>query len=98
MPGSTVNECRSFNLCTTVENGIGATQEHIGRGDIAEGFMVAVVVVMVDEGGHGPFQVPWKVVMLKADEVFEGTMVALNLALGHGMEGFAPDMANIEVR
>ncbi len=35
--------------------------------------------------------------IVKADDVFEGAVVALNLALGHGMVGFATNMANIDL-
>jgi hypothetical protein len=51
--------------------------------------VVTLLVVVLDESSNGLLQLPGKVVVFQTNDVVEGTMVALNLALGHGMKGFA---------
>jgi hypothetical protein len=47
--------------------------------------MVAVMVVVVDEGADGEVELAWKEVVLEQDAVLRGLVPALDLALGLGV-------------
>src|ERR1041384_6779588 len=56
-------------------------------GEIVQRLVVTLLVVMVNEPRNGLLQFPGKVMVLQTDDILERAVVALNLALGHGMEG-----------
>jgi hypothetical protein len=72
-----------------------ALEVHIGRGDVVEGFVVALVVVKVGKRLNYLFQVGRKVVVIKTDDIFERAVVALDFTLCHGMEGFTANMSEL---
>jgi hypothetical protein len=78
-----------FDLASSVEDALAATEVDVGRGEFVEALVVAVVVVVVDEGRDGPFEVTREIVILKQDAALQGQMPALDLALCHGMMGLA---------
>ena len=41
---------------------------HISRGDVIEGFVVTMIIVMVDEGGNGLLQLPGEIEVLQTEE------------------------------
>ena len=43
---------------SSVENALTAPEVDIGRGEIVDALVVAVVVVVIDEGHDGAFEVP----------------------------------------
>ena len=71
------------------EHLLGSAKVNISRGEIVQGLVVTLVVVMLDERGNGLFELPGEIVVLQANNVFERAMPALNLALGHGMVGLS---------
>ena len=48
------------------------------------------MIVLLDEAGDSPFDLPWAVVLLESHDVLEGLMVPFDLALRHGMIRRAP--------
>src|SRR5258707_8091077 len=64
-----------------------ATEKHVGWREIAERLMVALLIVVFDEGGYSLLQLPGKIVMLQANHVFNGTVIPLDFALGLWMIG-----------
>ena len=56
--------------------------------------MVAVVVVMIDEGGDLVFEVARQIVVFQQDPVLQGLMPALDLALGLRVIGCAADVVH----
>ncbi len=54
----------------------------ICRRQVAQTLVVAVVVVVIDEGADLPFQVAGQEVVLQRNPVLHGLMPALDLALG----------------
>ena len=64
----------------------------VSRGDVADTLMVAVVVVVIDEGADLAFQITRQEVVLQQDAVLQRLMPALDLALGLGVIGCAANM------
>jgi hypothetical protein len=54
---ASVVDCGEFDLAPFVEDALPATEVDIGRGEIVEALMVTMVVVVIDEGRDGPFEV-----------------------------------------
>src|SRR5260221_14136393 len=96
MLGATQDKGGTFNLVTLGLNLSCPPKEHVCRGHIVEGLVVTAIVIVVDKVLKGLLEFPGEVVIAKADDVFEGAVVALNLALGHGMAGFPTNMPNID--
>ena len=57
--------------------------------------MIALLIVVVDEIGDSLLKLPGEIVVLKADDIFQGAMVALDFTLRHGMEGFATNVGQL---
>ena len=74
------------------EDGFPAAEVDVSWGQVADALVVAVVVIVVDEGGDGGFEFPFEEVVLEQDSVFEGLVPALNLSLGLGMHRRAADV------
>ena len=64
------------------QDGFAAPEVDVSRGQVADALVVAVVVVVVDEGGDGGFQGTFEEVVFQQNAVLEGLVPALNLALG----------------
>jgi hypothetical protein len=56
------------------QDGFAAPKVDISWGQVADALVVAMVVVMVDEGGDGGFKLPFEEVVFEQDAVFEGLM------------------------
>lgn len=59
---------------------------------VAQAFMVALVIIVLDEGLDLGFEVAGQEVVFEQDAVFEGLVPAFDLALGPGMIGRAAHM------
>ena len=68
------------------------TEVDIGRGDVTERFVVAMVVVVFDKVGDFSFKLPRIIVAPKRHQVFHGTVIALDFALCHRVMRSAADM------
>ena len=64
----------------------------IGRGDVTQRLVVAMIVVVFDKMGDFSFELPGVVLAPQRHQVFHGAVVALDLALCHRMIGNAADM------
>ena len=69
----------------------------VGGRDVPDAFVIALVIVMLDESGDLVFQMPWQVIVLQQDTVFQGLMPTLDLALGLGMMWRTADMVHLLV-
>ena len=63
------------------------------RGNIAQPFVIAAVVVIFDEASNGFFQFTGHLMRHQIDFSFKGTMVPLDLAIGLRMEGRGSDVS-----
>ena len=64
----------------------------IGRGDVTQRLVVAMIVLVFDKTGDFSFELPRVVVAPQRHQVFHGAVVALDLALCHRVIGSAADM------
>ena len=74
-----------------------ASKVDVGGCQIAEAFVVSVVVVMIDEGGDGGLKFALQIVVFQKDAVLEGLVPALDLALRLGMIGRTADVIHAVV-
>ena len=84
----------SFDPFTLFDDGWGPAEVGVGRGHVCQALMIAPVVVVLDEGADLGLEVAGQEVVLEQDAVLHGLVPALDLALGLGMHGSAPDMAH----
>lgn len=83
----------SFDPFSFQQDGVASAEVDVGWCQIADGLVVTLVVVVVDEGLDLSLQVAGQLVVLEQDAVLQCLVPALDLALSLGMEGSAPDMA-----
>ncbi len=69
----------------------------VSGGEVADTLMVAVVIVVIDEGADLAFQITRQEVVLQQDAVLQRLMPALDLALGLGVIGCDANMVYFPV-
>ena len=84
----------SLDAFAVEQDGLAAAEVDIGRGQVAQALMVAVMVVVGDEGLDLGLERAGQVVVLEQDAVLQGLVPALDLALGLRMAGRAADMVD----
>ena len=87
----------AFDPSTLQLDGLTASEIDIGRREIAQDIVIAVLVVMLNEGLDMVFQIPGQIVALQKNAVLQRLMPAFNLALCHGVVGRAADMLEVAV-
>src|SRR5690349_20730748 len=85
-----VLDALSFEL-----DGLRSAEVDIGGCHVAQAFVVAAVVVMLNEGLDLCFEVTGKIVVLEQDAVLQRLMPALDLALGLRMTWRAAKMLDL---
>ena len=73
---------------------LSATAVDIRRSEVMKALVVTPCVVVIDELAEARFQLTGQIVVLEQDLVLHGAVVALDLALGHRVIGFAPGMGH----
>lgn len=63
-------------------DGLGAPEVNIGGCDVAEAFVIPLLIVILDDGVNLVFQISRQVIVFRQDPVFERLMPAFDLALG----------------
>ena len=86
-----------FNSPPLSQDGFAATEVDVGRGQVADAFVVTVVVVVVDEGGDCGFKFPFEQAVFEQDALLEGLVPALDFALLPGMHRRAANMFHVLV-
>ena len=84
----------AFDPFALFDDGFGPAKIGVGWCHVVEALVITPVVVMLDEGTDLSLQVAGQEVIFQEDAVFKGLMPTLDLALGLGMHGGAPDMAH----
>jgi hypothetical protein len=64
------------------EDGLAAPEVDVSRSEFVEALVIAVMVVVLDEGGDLELEIAGQVVVFKQDAILERLMPALDLALG----------------
>ena len=84
----------SFDPFALSDDGCGPSEVGVGRGHVVQAFMVALMVVVLDEGLDLDLKVARQEVVFQQNTVLQGLMPALDLALRLRMEGGSTDMAH----
>ena len=87
----------SFDPFSFEQDGVASSEVDVGRCEVADGLVVTLVVVVIDEGIDLSLEIAGQVVVLKQDAVLQRLVLAFDLALGLGMEGSAPDVRDATV-
>ena len=82
----------SFDPFSFQQDGIAAAEVDVGGCQVADGLVVTLVVVVIDEGVDLGLEIARQIVVLEQDAVLQRLVPALDLALGLGMEGSATDV------
>ena len=88
-------ECLSLDPFSSLDDCWCPAEVGIGGCDVVEALVVALVVVMLDEGLDLLFEIAGQEVILQQHTVFERLMPALDLALGLWVEGCAAHVAHL---
>ena len=86
-----------FDLFSFQQDGLAAPEVDIGRRGVAQALVVAVIIVVADEGPDLCLQVARQIVIFQKDAVLQGLMPTLDLALGLRMIGSAANVLHIAV-
>ena len=70
----------SFDPFSCPQDGLTAPEVDIGRCEIAQALVIAVVVVVLDEGRDLVLQIAGQIIALQKDAVLQGLMPGLDLA------------------
>lgn len=81
-----------FDLLSAFEDGFVPAQADVGRCETAQALVIAMMVVVHDEGRHGLLERPGQVIILEQDAVLHGQVPALDLALCLRMSQSATDV------
>ena len=87
----------SFDPFSFQQDGVAVAEVNIGRCQVGDGLVVTLVVVVIDEGIDLGLEIARQIVVLEQDAVLQRLVSALDLSLGLGMEGSAPDVADAAV-
>jgi hypothetical protein len=63
-------------------------------GDVVQGFVVPVVVIVTHEPCDFLGQFPGEVIVLKLDDIFHGPVIPFDLSLGHRVIGCLSGMSH----
>ncbi len=80
----------SFDLLPFHQDDPAASECDVGWCEVVEALVVALVIVVRDEGLDPGFEITRQVIVLEQDAVLQGLMPALDLALGLRMVGARP--------
>ena len=82
----------AFDPFAFEQDGLAAPEVDVGRGQIADAFVVSTMVVMIDECRDLRFEVFREVVVFEQDAIFQRLVPALDLALGLRMSRCAVNL------
>ena len=77
MVQATVLDDQFLDLLPPFDNGGVAPEVGVGWCDVVQALVVAVVIVVIDEGADLVFEIPWQIIVLQQNAVFQGLISAL---------------------
>jgi len=90
-------ECLSFDPFSFQQDGLAWSEVDIGGREVAEALVIALVIVVRDEGIDLCFEMAGQIVVLEQDAVLQGLMPAFDLALGLRVIGRPTNMIHFSV-
>ena len=85
----------AFGPFAAVEDGLSAPEVDVGGCEIAQAFVVATVIVVLDEAADMGFEIAGQIVVFEQDAVLERLVLTLNLALRLRMVRCSPHMLHV---
>ena len=82
----------SFDPFSVQQDGLASPEVDVGRGQVADAFVISAVIVMFDECRDLRFEVVGEEVVFEQDAVLERLVPALDLSLRLRMAGSAVDL------
>ena len=86
-----------LDLFRPFDNGGVTPEVGVGWCDVIDALVVAVVIVMLDEGADLVFKVARQEIVFQQDLVLEGLMPALDLTLGLRVVGSPSNMVHVVI-
>ena len=90
-------ECLLFDPFSFQQDDLASSEVDIGGREVAEALVIALVIIVRDEGIDLRFEMAGQIVVLKQDAVLQGLMPAFDLALGLRVIGCATNMIHAVV-
>ena len=90
-------DCLSLDPFSLQQDGLAAPEVDVGGGEIVEAFVIAPMVVALDEGCDLGLEIAWQEVVLQEDAVLQGLVPALDLALGLRMARRAAGVIDVAI-
>jgi hypothetical protein len=87
----------AFDPFSFKQDGLATPEVDFGRRQVGDALVVSKVVVVSDEGADLVLEIARQVVVLEQDAVLEDLMLALDLALGLGVQWRPADMIHATV-
>ena len=84
----------SFDPFSLFPDGLSPSEVDIGRDQVIDALVIAVVVVVIHEGFNAGLKIYGEAIVFQQDAVLQGLVSSFNLALGLGVIRYAPDMAH----
>ena len=88
-PQATIGNGLSLDPFSSCQDGVAAAEVDVGRGEVVDALVVAVVVIVGDEGRDLGFEMAGQEVIFQQNAVLQGLVPALDLALDHRVIGRA---------
>ena len=85
----------SFDLLPFQQNGLASPEVDIGRCQIVQALVMALMIVVRDEGLDLGFEITGQIVVLEQNAVLQGLMPSLDLSLGLRMIGCATGVPHV---
>ena len=82
---ATFFDCVAFDPLAFQQDGLTAPEVDVGRGEIVDALVIALVVVVRDECIDLSFEIAGQIIVLEQDAVLERLMPALDFPLRHRM-------------
>lgn len=94
MVQAAVLDCQFLDLFSPFDDRSVTPEVGVSGCDVANALVVALVVVMIDEGADLVFEIARQIIVLQQDAVLQRLMPALDLALGLRVIGCTTNVAH----
>ena len=81
-----LSDCLFLDPFPFSQDGFVPAEVNVSRCDVAQALVVALVVIVIDEGLDLAFEIAWQVIVLQQEAVFHCLMPTFDLALGLRVE------------
>ena len=90
-------DCQFPDLFAFSDDGLAAPEADVGGCDVAQALVVALVVVVIDEGPDLAFKIAGQIVVFQQNPVLHRLMPALDFALGLRMERRTANVVHLSI-